>query len=177
MFRVPLVLEKSLAVIHRLSPSATMSVQPFSGQTEGYDKDFREPIVYDDDTNVGSSTERQSTRMELPPIRVPCQVEPVRFERLRQRFPGDMPDSNLLLVLHRMDLLKLKLLNTETNEPLINVNDRVEHIEAFARPGTITQKFKAPGLYVFEVQPASFGFGPDGYDLHLVFMNERERAS
>ena len=177
MFRVPLVLEKTVAVIHRLNTSATANVQPFSGQESGYDSDFREPIVYDDALGVGSETERQATRIEYPPVRIPCQVEPVRFERLYQRFPGDRPDSNILLVMHRMDLLRISMIDPDTNAPRITTNDRVSHLESFARPGVMTQKLKDPGLYVFEVQPASFGFGPDGFDLHLVFLSQRERVT
>lgn len=174
IFRVPFVLEKSLAVIHRIDLSATSALEPFPGQVGGYDKDFREPIVYDVDTPRGKV--RETTRVELPAIKVPCQVEEIEFEKLRQLFPGDMPSSNMVLVLHRMDLHQMRLVDETTGRPTIRKNDRVSHLENFRLPGTVTLKFDDPGLYVFEVRPGSHGFGPDGYDLNLIYLNERERA-
>lgn len=177
MFRVPLLLQVSIAVIHRLNPSASKDLQPYSGQTSGYDKDFKEPIVYDDQQNIGEGTVRASGRIELPAIRVPCQVEPINMENLRQTGVGDMPDSSLQLVVHRMNLEELKLIDTSTREMLLKVNDRVSGIELPGRPGVYTRKFPDPGLFITEIQPASFGFGPEGYDLHLLMLSERERAT
>lgn len=175
MFRVPLLLEKSLAVIYRLDPQATKLVKPYSGAQSGYDDDFREPVIYDDVR--GSETLRQSSRIELPPVKVPCQVETRRFEALDQKEPGDVPDSDVQLVFHRMDLLQLKLIDPYTNEILIRKNDRVSHIEAYRYPGKVSKQFDPPGLYITQIVPASFGFGPDGYDLHIVYLNQREVAA
>jgi hypothetical protein len=174
IFRVPFVLEKSLAVIHRIDLSATTALEPFSGQVGGYDKDFREPVVYDVEVPTGKV--RETTRVELPAIKVPCQVEEVEFEKLRQLFAGDMPSTNMTLVLHRMDLHRMSLIDPTTGKPLINKNDRVSHLENFRTPGTVTLKFDDPGLYVFEIRPGSHGFGPDGYDLNIVYLSEKERA-
>jgi hypothetical protein len=176
MFRVPLLLNVSIAVIHRLNPSASKDLQPFSGQTSGYDPDFKEPIVFDDQPNVGSTPVRTTGRLELPAIRVPCQVEPINVERLRQTNVGDSPDSSLQLVVHRMNLVELKLIDPTTRELALKVNDRVSGIEQENRPGVYTQKFPGQGLFIQEIQPASFGFGPEGYDLHLILLAEREKA-
>lgn len=172
-FRVPLILEVSLAVIHRLSPSSTQDVQPFTGSTGGYDSDFREPIVYDDAR--GARVDRDDARVELPAVNVPCQIEPVKFEKLRQRFSGDVPDSDIQLVLHKRDLRRLKLINGN-EELLIQVNDRVSALKSKKNPKKITRHIKDPGLFIFEVAPGSWGFGPDGYDLYIAFLNTRERA-
>jgi len=175
MFSVPLLLNVSLAVIHRLSPASTDDAAPFAGQTTGYDDDFQEPVVYADD-RAGGVTVRETARIELPPIRVPCQFEPVKLEELRQRFSGDMPSSHIQLVLHRQDLTLMKLIDTYTGAPLLKVNDRVERLEARSNPGKSTIPFKAPGLYIFEISPASAGFGDAGHDLYLAFLHERERV-
>jgi hypothetical protein len=173
MFRVPLVLEKSIAVIHRLNPVATDSLQPYAGATSGYDPDFKETLTYD--TTRQGKTVRENARIELPPVRIPCQVEIVKFEDLRQTFSGDTPDSDISLVLHRMDLSRLKLLEDD-NSPSIKVNDRLEKIESNRRPGQVIRPLEPPGLYVFAVRPGSWGFGPDGHDLHIVYLSDREQA-
>jgi len=175
MFRVPLLLEKSLAMLYRLDVQATKLVRPYVGATAGYDDDFREPLVFDDVR--GGKTTRQSARIELPPIRVPCQVETQRFERLDQKPPGDVPDSDVQLVFHRMDLLQLKLIDPYSNELAIKKNDRVSHIEAYRFPGKVSQQFEPPGLYITQIVPGSFGFGPDGFDLHIVYLGIREVVS
>lgn len=168
--RVPLIAQTSVAVIYRLDPTATAAVDPPGPDAAGYDPVFREPIVYD---NAGTRT---SARRELAPVRVPCQVEAARFEELRQQFSGDAPNSNVVLVLHRQDLETLGLLDPTTRKLLIAVNDRVSGLERSGAPGQVVQPFVGEGLFVFEVRPASFGFGPDGHDLELLYLNDREKA-
>jgi len=179
MFRVPLVLEVSIAVIHRLNLAATKQLQPFPGQESGYDPDFKEPIVYDQDTSCDDcgKTERVSARIELPPIRVPCQVEVLTHEELHQTNAGDAPNSVLRLVTHRMDLGPMGLIEAQTRELKLRVNDRVEGIEMQGRPGVWTQKFAGEGLFITEIEPASFGFGPEGFDLYLLHLSDREKAA
>lgn len=173
-FSVPLVLEKSLAVVHRLNPSATRSLQP-AGQESGYDKDFREPITYDA-TRQGKVV-RENARSELPAIRIPCQVEMIRFERLAQAPPGDDPQTGFTLVFHRMDLKRLKLIDKDTKRLLLKVNDRISAIESFKQPRVPTVHIDPPGLYIVELQPGSFGFGIDGTDLYLAYLSDRERVT
>lgn len=174
MFRVPLLLSKSLAVVHRLSTYATQDVRPYTGATSGYDKDFRETITYDEDT--GLDIIRDSGRVELPAIRIPCQVEPANYEALRQAPAGDTPNSDIQLVFHRKDLAEMNLINRATGELLIKVDDRVSHLEAYNIPGKVTVPFTEPGLFIFQIAPGSFGFGPDAYDLHIVYLDDRQRG-
>lgn len=174
-FSVPFVLEKSLAVWYRLDQTSIDTLQAYSGETSGYDKDFREIKAYDDVR--GTRVTRTETRIELPPIRVPCQVEIIKFERLRQEFSGDMPDTNITLVLHRKTMRRRKLLDPYTGALLLHKNDRIESLEAYRNPKKTTQPLDPPGLYVFEIQPGSFGFGSDGFDLHIVYLNTKERAA
>lgn len=174
MIRVPLILEKSLAVLHRLNVDGTDDAIPVPGMASGYDDVLREPIVYDNERR--GITVRREARVEYPAIRVPCQVEPLRTEDLQQFPPGNSPKSDILLVLHRQDLERLKLLDSETNQLLIKENDRISAIESFRKPNVPTYHMRAPGLYVFQIQPRSFGFGPKGTDLFLLFVSERAKA-
>ncbi len=169
--RVPLLLETVEAVIHRLDPQATAIFDPPGDQPSGYDPDFEEPVVF-----TNTSGQRQASRKELPPIRVPCQVEAANFERLRQLFPGNTPNSSIVLALSRIDLEARGLIDLLTRKVLINVNDRVETLERRGVPGQIVHPITPPGLFVFEVRPGSWGFGPDGHDLELLFLDERQRA-
>jgi hypothetical protein len=175
-FRVPLILEKSLAVVHRLNPTATESLSPDPSVPAGYDKDFRTSVKYDT-TGVDGKPVRQTTRIEFPPVKIPCQVEIAKWEDLRQIFSGDMPTSDIQLVFHRVDLERLQLIDPQTREMHLKKGDRVQHLESHRRPGKITMPFDhSQGLYIFEIQPRSQGFGDDGFDLHMAWLSERERG-
>lgn len=174
-FRLGLVLEKSAAVIHRLSPSATKDLRPYAGATAGYDKDFREPLVFD--TNApDDEQERTDTRIELPAIRVPCQFETPKFEEMNQEVQGNDPKTMFRLVLWRGDLEDMGLIDKQSRACLIKVDDRVSCIERWNSPGVVTIPFNAPGMYITEMQPGSPGFGPDGYDLHICFLSRRRKG-
>jgi len=136
---------------------------------DGYDEDFREPIV------TGSTTRTAATQYKSV-VRVPCQVEPIKHEELEQMVQGDTPLFQFRLVLHRADLDRLALIDSSTRQLQIRVNDKVTAIEAWNRPGTVTVPLPSDGLFIVQIQPASFGFGPDGFDLHLVFLSERRKA-
>lgn len=174
-FSVPLLLEISLAVIHRLDPMSTKNLTPYNGATSGYDKDYREAVTFD--LEQDEELVRTLARVELPELRVPCQVEPVRFDQLKQIFSGDTPDTEFQLVFHRNDLRRAGLLDLETGLPLVRKNDRVSRIEARARPGRATLTFPDPGVYIYEIRPGSFGFGVDGYDLHIAYLHSHERGT
>jgi hypothetical protein len=165
--RVGLQLQVSVAVIHRLDPDAIRTSTP-AGQPSGYDETFKEPTVFND------GTDREEARLELPPIRVPCQVEATRFEELNELFPGNVPKSSLTLVFSRIDLERLGLLDAATGRPVFGVNDRIEKIESVT--GKTTIPFDDPGVFIWMIRPGSFGFGPDGYDLELAILNDREKA-
>jgi hypothetical protein len=173
MFRVPLLLQTSLAVIYRLSPSATDSLVPYTDGT-GYNASYREDVVYDA-TRQGK-TVRERARSEMPAVRVPCQVESGGFERLRQGADGDVADSSMILVVHKQDLRILKLIDLDTNELFIKVNDRVSHLESSSLPGKVTQQFQDEGFYITQTEPRSQGFGPDGFDLYLLHLDERQKG-
>lgn len=180
MFRVPLLLEKSAAIIYRLNMSATKQLKPYAGATSGYDSDFRETITYDREPNPNDppnvETVRENARIELPAIRVPCQVERITFEALDQSTQGDDPTTQLRFVFWRGDLEQLGLIDRKTRELFLHKNDRIETVEAWSKPGVQTVSMEPPGVYITEIQPASWGFGPDGYDLHIAFVSRREQV-
>jgi hypothetical protein len=171
--RVPLLLQKSTAVIYRLDTVSTQAFDPPGEATAGYNSLLSEPIAYDS----GAGTARLDSRRELPPVRVPCQVEVPSFEALQQYGPGIVENTVLILVTHRQDLQNLGLLDPITNSPKLKKHDRVSAIERFgAVAGISQQKLASPGLFVFEVRPASWGFGPEGHDLELLFLEDRAKA-
>lgn len=170
IIRVPLLLQQSVLVVHRLDISGTRTLDPPGPATSGYDDLLREPVVYD----VGNV--RTSARQELPPTRVPCQVEIMRDERLRELRAGDAAISSMTFVLHRADLERLGLLDANRNV-LLKKGDRVSQLERYGAPiGTVTKTFD-PQLYVVEVRSGSWGFGPDGYDLEMLIVAERREGA
>lgn len=172
IIRVPLLLQQSIAVIHRLDIRGTRNVDPAGEPTEGYDPTFNEPIVFTEPTTL----KRESSRREHPPIRIPCQMELLTEEKLKELGVGDAPISNLMLVLHRKDLEALGLLDSN-QETILKKGDRLSHLEQFGGAvGTITKKFADDGLYFNEVRGSSWGFGPTGYDLEIITLTDRREA-
>lgn len=169
MFRVPLLFPVA-AVVHRLSIEATRDVNPPGEPTTGYDETFREPIVYD------QAKVRTDARRELPPVRVPCQIESLSFETLRQLALGDAPVTNMVFVFHRRDLESLGLLDAN-RDVVLKKGDRISAIERLNVPGSVVRTLREPGLFVFEMRPRSWGMGPDGYDLELAIMSERREGA
>lgn len=134
--RVPLLLQRVAAVVHRLDIAATEAFDVPGPAVSGYDRDFQEPIVF---TTGGGA--RESARQELPAVRIPCQTESLKFEELRQLFSGDVPSFNMILVFHRKNLEDLSLIDPTTRDPLVRVNDRVSALEKLNAPGSIVQSF------------------------------------
>jgi len=172
IIRVPLLLQKSVAVIHRLSIEATSNVDPAGEPDEGYDYTFNEPIVYTDPV----TQERTGSRREFSPVYIPCQVEALTEERLKEFAVGDDPVSDFILVFHRQDLRNLGLLDSN-QEVVIKKGDRLSRLEQYGAPrGTVTKLFADPGLYIHQMRGASWGFGPTGYDLELALLTRRREA-
>lgn len=168
IIRVPLVLQKVIAVIYPLDVAATRAHDPAGPGTSGYSEVFREPIAYND-----GSGDRTDSRQEGTVIRIPCQVENMTEEKLKEMAVGDSPVSNIMLVFHRIDLARLSLLDANGNVA-IKKGDRIDSLERHGAPiGTTVKNFSSPGLYIHEMRSRSFGFGPDGYDLEFALLTER----
>jgi hypothetical protein len=173
--RVPL-LYPSLVVISRLDIQSTRRVDPDGAGpiTGGYDPDLREPYVYSAGTEDAVKTD---TRRYLPAIRVPCQVEVKDFEEVRQKFGGDAPVTQMTFVLHVKDLRRLGYWLTDAQcerggGPSLKTNDRIDRVETMRQPGVVAYPLKEP-LYIYELEPGSWGMGPSGQDLVIVWTANR----
>ena len=177
--RVPL-LAPSAVLISRLSPTMTSRVDPDGAGpiVGGYDPILREPYPYEDTTQTTASGEEKAvtTVRYSPHVRIPCQVEIKTFEELRQTFSGDAPVTNMVFVLHNKDLKRLGLLfdgDAGCNcVPKLKTNDRIDRVEVLRSPGTISHPFKEK-LFVFRIDPGSWGMGPSGQDLQIVWTSNR----
>lgn len=156
-----------LAEIARLDTVATAADPDGAGPlSTGYDPDFKETLVLEE------AGQRRDARQEMPPIRVPCQVEVGAFEALQQLAAGNSPNSQVALVFHFRDLEGMGLVDPATGDALLRVNDRLVAIHDLA--GNLVQAVRArPGLYATEVQPQSFGLGR-ARNLLIVRWEERE---
>lgn len=159
------------ARIHRLDRALMIVAPPESGR--GFDPDFHEPVLVDrDDDGVG---ERE--RLELPPVLVPCQVEPKKMDEQTVFAAGNSPDSKLQLVMHFRDLERLDLVDRDTGEALIAAGDRLGALHD--RAGELVQEIRTPpGLYVTEARPLGFGLDRTRprRNLLLVTFEDRQQA-
>lgn len=152
-----------LAALHRLDRVASASPSVM-------DPDFREPLQFDaDDDGLG-----ESVRLELPAVRIPCQVEPQVFEELRLLPAGRAPRSSLDLVLHFRDLERLGLVDA-SGRARIEVGDRLSGI--YTLGGELVLPVQTPpGLYVTEARPIGFGLGLGRAHRNLLLVTLSERA-
>jgi hypothetical protein len=114
------------------------------------DPDFREPRLVSGDPDAIATTGRP----ELPPVKVPCQVEPESFEALHMIGAGNEPTSKVQVVLHFRDLEGLGLVDPSTGRALIAPGDRMTGF--YDRAGRLVE---TADLYVTEARPTGFGFG------------------
>ncbi|HUW09865.1 MAG TPA: hypothetical protein VM537_09045 [Anaerolineae bacterium] len=159
--RVPLIAPVS-AAIYRLDIQGTWATDPPGSPTEGYNYLLREPVV------SRTAGVRTVTRAEMAVVLVPCQVEVQSYQQLSSTFGGDSAVTEIALVTHRRDLESLSLLDANRH-CILKPGDRISHIE---RTGRTVQTFNKP-LYIYEIRPKSWGFGPDGYDLEVIYTTYR----
>lgn len=104
------------------------------------DPDFREPIA---------------TRIFLPEVRVPCQVEPVVHDRWELLAAGFAPRTQLRLVCHFQDLERLGLV-TELGQVAMGPGDRLCALTDVT--GALVQRFEdPPGMYLSEARSSGYG--------------------
>ena len=163
-----------LAKLHRLD-TAAMGATDVDGAgplTSGYDPDFKEPVGVD----ITGDGIGERVRLELPALRVPCQVEPKAFEEVRMFAAGNSPRSRIELVFHFSDLERLGLV-AEDGEALIRPSDRLSGL--YDRTGALIQEIHTPpGLYVTETRPLGFGLNRRraARNLLLIVLGDRQRA-
>jgi len=172
---VPLLLSLVDVVILRRNAPGTRALNPPGAASSGMDDIFREPVVYD--TQSGAQTEGREDAMQYqPPIRVQCQVETTMYNLLNTVASGNIPDSQVIFVTHRKQLRELGLIDPVTGNALIRTGDLVTSLER-TNQGVTVLTFPGKGLYITEVRPASWGFGIDGHDLHLIIAEPRDQGS
>jgi hypothetical protein len=166
---------KFLAELCRLDTHATATTDPDGPGplTGGYDPDFKEAVVVDqDDDGVG-----ERVRLEHPPVRVPCQVDTKVFDELRMMASGNAPRSRLDLVFHFKDLERMGLVDAASGDALIRPGDRLAALRDLC--GDLVQEVRTPpGLYVTEARPIGFGLNMKRprRNLLLVAFEDRQQA-
>ena len=140
----------------------------------GYDPDFKEPVVVDqDDDGIG-----ERIRAEHEPVRVPCQVDTKVFDELRMFASGNAPRSRIDLVFHFKDLERLGLVDAGTGDALVRPGDRLAAI--YDKAGDLVQSVRTPpGLYVTEARPSGFGLNMarPRRNLLMVTFEDRQPAA
>lgn len=166
-FRVPL-LYPSAIVVSRLDIAATRAVDPPGSLAAGYDPDLREPIAYEDagTLSVDGEPTKADARRYMAAVRIPCQVEVKDFEEVMQKFQGNTAVTQMVFVLHNKNLAQLGLTG------LLKDNDRIDAVEKNGSPGVVVQALENP-LYIFKIEPGSWGMGPTGQDLQVVYTVNR----
>lgn len=156
------------AEMMRLDVAGTATDPDGSGQlASGYDDDFKETVLL-----PTGPRGRTDARRELPPVRLPCQVEVGEFEAMQQLAAGNSPDTRIVLVFHFRDLERRGLVNPATGVAFLQVNDRLAAL--YDRAGRLVQAVRTPpGLYATRVEPQSFGLG-GARNLLFVTFEDRE---
>lgn len=148
-----------------------MVAAPESGL--GFDPDFHEPVVVDrDGDGIG-----ERRRLELPAVRIPCQVEPRAMDDLQIHAAGNSPRSELQLVMHFRDLERLDLVEPATGAARVVPGDRLGALHT--RDGELVQRFlDPPGLFVTEARPIGWGLHAvlPRRNLLLVTFEDRQQA-
>jgi hypothetical protein len=112
------------------------------------------------------------SRRELPPVKVPCQVEPDGFEALHMVGAGNQPASHVQLVLHFRDLEAGGLVDAASGRALIAPGDRMTGF--YDRAGRLVE---TADLYVTEARPTGFGFGLLRPHRNLLLVTLEGRAA
>lgn len=147
-----------LAELARLDTSTTET----SG---GYDPDFKSlKTTYPQGV-------RTSSRKELAPIRVRCQVEPAAWEAQRQTDAGNSPSTLLVLCFHYVDLERASLIDAH-GDPLIRVNDRV--LALYTTRGALVQRCSERGFYATKVDLGSGWLSAKRNILLVTFENRAQ---
>jgi hypothetical protein len=155
-----------LAEIFRLDTLATASSDP-----SGFDPDFKEARVLDR-TGDGIG---ERIRNELPPIKVPCQVEPKTFEELAMFASGNSPRANINLVFHFKDLERMGMVDAN-GEAMIRPGDRLGAI--YTKADVLVQTIRNP-MYAIDARPMGFGLHMANPSRNLLFVtfDSRQQAS
>ena len=145
------LINPGLAEIHQLDTAASAS-----SPGAGYNPVTREARKRAPISGEGPGG---SGRVEKePPVRIRAQVEVNTFEVQRSITSGQSPTGQVVLCLHVRDVERAGLVDEESGEPLLRVNDRLGAL--YDIRGRLIQAFRdSPGLYCSEVRPYGPGLG------------------
>lgn len=138
--------------------------------TSGYDDDFR-TVIHVPQAGGGGA----SARKEKPVILVPCQIEPIDFDKLQQFASGNIPERDVTLVFHFSDLEELGLVGSDGNA-LIRFGDRLSAIRQCPSAELVQEVTNPPGLFAVGIRPSGFGLSGGERNLLIVGFNDREQG-
>lgn len=114
---------------------------------------------------------RRALAIYKDPIRLRGQVEDQTMDSLRMFGAGNSPEAKLAVTFAISELREHRLLDPDTDLPLLNVNDRLRGFYSL-RSGAKVFALRAPGLYAIEVRPASVGLNGEA-GIVVVRFNDR----
>jgi hypothetical protein len=159
VYRIPLI-EPVTIVVSRWDPDATASNDPDgAGPLVPQDVIFGSPTVYE---SAGAGSVKADTRVYLPAVRLPAQLEVEDDQKLSMTLGGDAPYTRYVFVCHLQSLAPLGLSDA------LKKRDRIDAVEVYNRPGIIALPLAEP-LYIYEVEHGSPGTGPTGVDLRILY--------
>lgn len=156
-----------LARIGRLDTASTAGPQE-DGQQKGYDEDFREPVRVQD-----GSQEGHSSRKELEPLDLLCQVEDEVWEQMLMLPTGNSPVTRVTLVFHFRDLEEAQLVDVNGDPLAPRVGDRLLSIHRV--DGTLVQA-APPRLFCTQSVPRSYGLSSKTRNLLASVFESRDTS-
>lgn len=154
------------AEIAMLDAVATRAATKAPTITKGFDDDFKEVVV------VTTNGARIVERKEQDSIFIPSQVEVDAFEALQMMTTGNSPNTTIRIVWAFRNLEEMGLIDPETGDCLVRVNDRLVSFCDDCRNRFAVVR-TPPGLYVTQLQP-TFGIS-NTRDLLIVTLEDREQ--
>lgn len=155
------LLNPIIAVIRRLDTTTTES-------TSGYDSRFRSVKT---SYPAGPEKERVRARVELPEIRLKCQVEVFDVDKMQQGPAGNVSQHRMILVFHFKDLEAANLVDA-TGKALLHVTDRLAELRNNKCGQGLIRAFNDPQLFATESRGQAYGFG---YQRNLLLVTFEDR--
>lgn len=134
---------------------------------DDYDDVFRTVKKVDTDNDgIGEVQRKEGTHYLIP-----AQIEDTAFEEANPATLGNLPEYNMVLVIHFKDLERLGKIDAD-GRPGIRIGDRLVSIKDKLGINTIRTIPTPPGLYVVEVRD-TYDLSTQHRNLLIVFLRER----
>lgn len=142
----------------------------------GFDPHMKQPHV--SYINPGTAIQqRQVSTQYMDPILVHAQIERGRWMPLAMGSGGDVPDGQLILIVHAREMSKLGLIDPANGECRLKKNDKLLGLfEKRKTPPLIpTQTIDdVPGMFVEEVEARGEGLAGKRNLFKLTFVGRRQ---